>query len=63
MVKIFLIAILFAPGGEQYRDFVQSYDTLAQCETQKKAAEDSAAKMPGFAVNARCVTVKFGPSV
>jgi len=62
MLKIFLIAILFAPGGEQYQEFVQSYETMAQCEAQKKEIAEKAKQMVGFAFDARCVKVKFGPS-
>ncbi len=62
MLKVFLIAILFAPGGEGYQDFVKDYDTLAQCEAAKKEISERAKQMIGFGFNARCVQVKFGPS-
>lgn len=62
MLKIFLIAVLFAPGGEQYQDFVRSFDTPAQCEAARKDLAEKAKSMVGFGFNARCVEVKFGPS-
>lgn len=62
MLKIFLIAVLFAPGGEQYQDLIKPFETMEQCESERAVLAEKAKAMIGFGFTARCAQVKFGPS-